>query len=86
MQEKARKFLRRKKQQKIIAPVPRANHPSKRKQWRNQQMCDAMEAVQSGTLSTNQAADMPRSTLTDRLSGRVVHGMKPGPGPYLTEP
>ena len=27
---------------------------------------------------------MPRSTLKDRLSGRVVHGTNPGPKPYLT--
>ena len=24
------------------------------------------------------------STLKDRISGRVVHGVKPGPTPYLT--
>ena len=26
---------------------------------------------------------MPRSTLNDRISGRVVHGTKPEPSPYL---
>ena len=26
---------------------------------------------------------VPRSTLHDRVSGRVVHGVKPGPKPYL---
>ena len=25
-----------------------------------------------------------KSTLKDRLSGRVIHGAKPGPKPYLT--
>ena len=89
MPRKARKFSRQIKKQKIVAPAPRANCPSKRKQWSDQQMRDAMKAVSSGTLSTNQAADtygVPRSTLKDRLSGHVVHGVKPGPRPYLTEP
>ena len=27
---------------------------------------------------------VPRSTLKDRLSGRVIQGTKPGPKPYLT--
>jgi len=27
---------------------------------------------------------VPRSTLNDRLSGRVIHDTKPGPKPYLT--
>ena len=29
-------------------------------------------------------ASLRRSTLKDRLSGRVVHGTNPGPKPYLT--
>ena len=36
----------------------------------------------------NKAADLhgvPRSTLKDRLSGRVQHGTKPGPAPYLSK-
>ena len=51
-------------------------------------MRNAMEAASSGTVSANKAADMygvPRSTLKDRLSGRIVHGVKPGPRPYLRE-
>ena len=51
-------------------------------------MSDAMEAASSGTLSVNRAADtygVLRSTLKDRPSGRVVHGTKPGPRPYLKE-
>ena len=27
---------------------------------------------------------MPRQTLGDRVSGKVVHGTKPGPKPFLT--
>ncbi len=36
----------------------------------------------------NQAADnyqVPRSTLKDRLGGRVTHGVNPGPKPHLTK-
>ena len=51
-------------------------------------MITAMEAVQTGTaFSINQAArdyGVPPSTLKDRLSGRVIHGTKPGPRPYLS--
>ena len=48
-------------------------------------MMAAMEAVQKGT-SINKAAKLhgvPCTTLKDRLSGRVTHGVKPGPKPYL---
>ena len=41
-------------------------------------MADAIK----GSLSANKAADLhgvPRSTLKDRLSGRVAHGVKSGP-------
>ena len=50
-------------------------------------MVQAMEAVRSGKMGQNQAAktyDVPRTTLKDRLSGRVKHGKKSGPEPYLT--
>ena len=51
-------------------------------------MVSAMEAVRSGTVSINKATYLhlvPHTTLKDRLSGRVVHGTKPGPKPYLTQ-
>ena len=38
-------------------------------------------------LPINQAAwdhGVPKTTLRDRLSGRVIHGSKPGPKPYLS--
>ena len=47
----------------------------------------AMDAVTSGGSRINCAAldhGVPPSTLKDRLSGRVVHSIKPGPQPYLT--
>ena len=57
----------------------------KRKLWTNEQMEAAM--VSARKMSANKAADLhgvPRSTLKDRLNGRVVHGTNPGPKPYLT--
>ena len=45
-----------------------------------------MEAVRKQPISINKAAllhGVPPSTLKDRLSGRVVHGSKPGPSQYL---
>ena len=47
-----------------------------------------MEAASSRDVSANKAADMygvPRFMLKDWLSDRVVHGVKPGPRPYLRE-
>ena len=49
-------------------------------------MLAAMTQAQSGNVSANRAADfhgVPRSTLKDRLHGKVLHGTKPGPRPYL---
>ena len=46
-----------------------------------------MLSVGKGQMSANKAAvvhGVPRSTLKDCLSGRVVHGTNPGPKPYLT--
>ena len=46
-----------------------------------------MAAVQSGEMGVNKAAleyGVPKTTLKDRIAGRIVHGKKPGPEPYLT--
>ena len=59
----------------------------KRKQWRNEALLAAMEDVKSGKSSLSLAAkvhNVPRSTLHDHISGRVLHGHKPGPKPYLS--
>ena len=44
-----------------------------------------MKAVKDGGGVNRAAHDhgVPSSTLKDRLSGKVVHGTKPGPKPYL---
>ena len=51
-------------------------------------MSAAMRAVMFDCAkSINRAAldhGVPPTTLKDRLSGRVIHGTKPGPVPYLS--
>ena len=58
----------------------------KRKQWTDEAMRAAIAAVKNG-MSVCRAAtihDVPRTTLQDRISGRVVHGTKSGPLSYLS--
>ena len=50
-------------------------------------MAAAMEAMKKGSMSMNKTAllhGVPRSSLQDRLTGKVVHGTNPGPKPYLS--
>ena len=63
---------------------PQNNRSSVWKQW---QIEEAIDDVLNNRLKPTAAAvkhGVPRSTLNDRLSGRVTHGTKPGPKPYLT--
>ena len=56
----------------IVLRSPRAK--VKRKQWTNEQMEQAMSAVRSGQSGVSRVAldhGVPRTTLKDRLSGRV---------------
>jgi len=46
-----------------------------------------MEAVKSGEMGVNRAAlehRVPRTSLKDRISGKMKHGKNPGPSPFLT--
>ena len=45
-----------------------------------------MKAVQDGSPITTAARvhSVPKTSLYDRIKGRVVHGVKPGPKPYLS--
>ena len=61
-----------------MASATVTNGPSKRKQWTDQQMLAAIKVVENGC-GTNQAAKehgVPKSTLKDRLSGRVYPGFE----------
>lgn len=60
---------------------------TKRRQWHDTSMAAAMEAMKKGSMSMNKTAllhGVPRSSLQDRLTGKVVHGTNPGPKPYLS--
>ena len=62
------------------------NRPRKLRLWTHKQMSSAIEAVTSGSLGVNRSAlqyGVPKSTLKDRIAGRVKHGTKPGPVTYL---
>ena len=57
-----------------------------RKLWDPESMAKAMNDVISGKMGVNKAAeqyDVPATTLKDRISGRVKHGVKPGPQGFL---
>ena len=43
----------------------------------------AIQSVHDGTL-IYKVHRVPRSTLHDRISGKVKHGTNPGPKPYLS--
>ena len=57
---------------------------TKRKQWKNEDMLAAMEAVANGDKTITSAATEFNVTLDDRIKGRVKHGVKPGPSTVLT--
>ena len=64
-----------------------ANRPAKLRCWTDDSMLKAMEAVKEGKMGVNRAAlehGVPRTTLKDRIAGRVIHGTNMGPKPYLT--
>ena len=59
----------------------------KRKVSDEKAMIAAMEAVKSGEMGANRAVlehGVPKTTLKDRISGRVKHGKNPGPTSFLT--
>ena len=64
-----------------------ASPPKNRKQWDENSMICAMEAVKSDELRVNQATKefgVPTTTLKDQISGCVKYRKNPGPEPYLT--
>jgi len=57
------------------------------KLWDPESMVKAMNDVISGKMGVNKAAgqyDVPATTLKNRISRRVKHGVKPGPQDFLT--
>ena len=81
------------KKQKVARPrskpVPAVfqspRRPKKRRQWTDESIVAVLEAVKQGEpiLRAAWTHGIPRSTLQDRVHGKVTHGAQPGPRPYL---
>ena len=88
MPNKKNKGFRRSKSKCTSPTVTRSKRSTKRMQWTESQMLKTLDAVLNKHLSGNKAVALhgvPLSTLKDRLSGRVVHGRKPGRKSYLSK-
>ena len=71
-----------------LPQIPLLHRPEKYKRWTNVRMDRALDAVRLHGLSVRRAAeeyDVPKSTLHDRVSGRVLIGGQSGPQKYLTD-
>ena len=74
----------------LSVPLPLVSFNYRRdkyKHWTDGQMAKAVDAVKSRGLAVRRAAeeyDIPKSTLHDRVSGRVLAGGCSGPPKYLT--
>ena len=81
-----KKFRTARHQAKAKPAAPKAAPICNGKQWSEESMTAALNKLKKGIYPINKIAvlyDVPKSTLHDRVSGRVRHGTKPGPSPYL---
>jgi len=69
------------------SPLPMLESPKKRWKWSNESMEAAIKAVANGCGVKRAALEhsVPRTTLQDRITGRVQHGSRPGAKPYLNK-
>ena len=87
MIRRKRRYGARKRSLSAPAAITLSRRPNKRKQWSDEEMVAAVRAVKSG-MGVKRAAEqhgVHLTTLRDCISGRVTHGTKPGPKPYLTQ-
>ena len=78
--------VKKKRRSKSKKTCPRSF--AKRLQWSNESIEAAMEQVRKGTMSLTKAAKfqgVPSTTRKDQMSGKVVHGSKPGRKRYLND-
>jgi len=71
----------------LLLPQP-TSRPSKYKAWSDASLHEAVTAVQQQKLSIRRAAmefEIPKSTIHDRISGKVPFGSTSGPERYLTD-
>ena len=58
-------------------PLSGSHREKKLKQWSNDSMTKVMDAVKKGQVGANPAAaQLPKTSLKDRMSGKVEHGSK----------
>ena len=72
----------------LRCPDIKPQRPDFYKQWNDDAMSRAMKAVLESGMSVRRAAveyNVPKSTLNDRIQGKVIHGCRSGPSRYLTE-
>ena len=72
----------------VLAASTSSVRPSKYKAWDETKMARALMAVTKEGMTVRQAAThygLPKSTLGDRVSGRVVTGATSGPATYLDQ-
>lgn len=73
---------------RLPVQAPTILRPSSYKHWTDERMNLAYEAYQTSSLSVRRVAEeygVPKSTLQDRISGRVLHGAKSGKNRYLSD-
>jgi len=79
--------VKRRRRSQQFREKPARRRPIKLRQWGERSMTRALELVALGMMGVNRAAlkcGVPATTLKDQVSGRVAHGSKMGPKPYLT--
>jgi len=77
---------RRSRRSQSVLAVFHSPRKASRRHWTGTQMKSAMDAVKKGGMSTKRAPlqyDVPKTTLQDRISGKVIHGTNPGARLYL---
>ena len=87
MPRKRRSFATRKRLLSAPAAVfIRSSLANKQKQWMEESMLATLKAVEEGKSVSRASRDScSEEYLYDRVRGRVIHGVKPGPKPYLNQ-
>jgi len=73
--------------QSVTSPAKKSPMKSKKqKQWSEQSMLAAIKAIEEGLpiYTSVREHGIPRTTLQDRILGKVKHGAKSGPQSYMT--
>ena len=82
------RILRSKSQSPSCVSLHIQNRPHEYKSWSIDHLQQAYDAVTKRGLSVRRASEeyrVPRSTLHDRISGKVQFGARSGPPAYLTQ-